>query len=357
MLFDFFQKLNIILREAIKMDNKESLNLNYIRRFGVELEINSFDGRSRPLGHESGKLPDGIHYVGNLVQEVTKNDVLIHKWSNDHNNRNWIVKPDASCGMEVCTPVMKGWVDLMQLCRVVEAFNNDKKIKVDDRCSLHVHIDVSDLMQRQIASIISWWVKCEPVFMDSVPECRKRNQYCQFLGQTDIFESVEDSLLSDSILINRLGQTKYFTMNTFHYTAEKRKTIEFRIMDAACCKDPYMLKNWIRLLIHFVERAIAKGLPKPYQAGNQWSSYCWLDPYDVFYLLGFMPDQYDLSPGLQQVRRWFVQRLNLQKSSSLKGILSNQGRRISHEQIENLHKQICVEDQISEDIFDKKFRI
>lgn len=32
-------------------------NCNNKRRFGVELEINAFDGRSRPFDYELGNLP------------------------------------------------------------------------------------------------------------------------------------------------------------------------------------------------------------------------------------------------------------------------------------------------------------
>lgn len=346
--------MHTILKKGKIMDAKVSLSLNSIRRFGVELEINAFDNRNRPLNHESGKLPDGIYYVGNLVQKTTDDNVTIHKWGNDHHNQDWIIKPDASCGMEVCTPVLKGWLGLMQVCKVVQAFSEDVKIKADDRCSLHVHVDVSDLSKSQLASIITWWVKCEPVFLDSVPNNRKKNQYCQCIGQTDIFEHVEDGLLSHDTLISRLGQSKYYTMNTFHYHNDKRKTIEFRIMDAKCCQDAYMTKNWVRLLLHFVEMAISKGLPHPYKFGDKWSSYCWLDPVDVFEFLGFMPDQYSLSPGLNQVRNWFIDRLNTQKDSELIGVLSNKGRRIAHEQIVKLAESLT---EIDRDVFGEKYRI
>ena len=340
------------------MDSKQVLVLNYVRRFGVELELNAFDNRNRPLNYESGKLPDGIYYVGNLVQKTTQSDVTIHKWGNDHHNENWIIKPDASCGIEVCTPVLKGWSGLMQLCKVVEAFSKDENIKVDDRCSVHVHVDVSDLNKQQIASIITWWVKFEPVFLDSVPKNRKRNQYCQSLGQTDIFDHIEDSLLSPDTLISRLGQSKYYTMNTFHYHNDKRKTLEFRIMDSDCCLDAYMIKNWVRLLLHFVEVAIIRGLPGPYKIGEKWTSYCWLDPVDLFEFLCFTPDESaTLSPGLTQVKNWFVKRLNTQKDSHLIGVMSNQGRRIAHEQIEKLAASVAETEVTTCSIFGKEYRV
>lgn len=337
---------------------KESLNLDYTRRFGVEIELNSFDMRNRPIGYEDGVLPDGIHYVANLVQKITEEKVLIHKWGHDHNNDCWIVKPDGSCGIEVCTPVLKGWKGLINTCQVVDGFNRDVKIKSDHRCSFHVHIDVSDLNEKQMASIITWWIKCEPVFLDSVPSCRKINQYCQFLGQMDIFDNIENGFISDELLLQKVGFCKYYSINAFHYKKNKRKTLEFRIMDHECCLDPWMTKNWIRLILHFVERSF-KRMPFEYEFGNKWSGYCWLDPFDVFEFLGFS-DQYDLSPGLNQVRSWFISRLKSQsKNTGLRGIMSNRARRISHEQIDKLYEELKSESTISleEEIYHSNFRV
>jgi hypothetical protein len=336
---------------------KEYLNLNYLRRFGAEIEINAFDMRNRPIGYEDGILPDGIYYVGNLVQKTTGDNVLIHKWGHDHNNDIWIVKPDASCGMEVCSPVSKGWQGIVRICKVIQAFYLDKKIIADDRCSFHLHVDVSDLDEFQIAKIVSWWIKCEPVFMDSVPSKRKNNQYCQFIGQTDIFEKIEDSMPSPESLIKRLGGSKYYTLNTYHYCNKKRKTIEFRIMDNACCLDPWMAKNWMRLVLHFVEMSLKNSLPCDYEVGNKWSGYCWLDPIDVFDFLGF--NSGELSLGLKQVRSWFLSRLVSQsKNTGLKGVMSDSGRLISHEQIDYLQSQIETQLEFNnEDLYSHNFRV
>jgi hypothetical protein len=338
---------------------KEPLNLNYFRRFGVEIEVNSFDMRNRPVGHQDGNLPEGIHYIGNLVQKITKDRVLIHKWGNDHHNDTWIVKPDGSCGMEVCTPVFKGWHGVIQTCKVIDAFKKDSKINADKRCSFHMHVDVSDLTDIELASILTWWIKCEPVFMDSVPCCRKKNQYCQFLGLMDMFDDIENGFFSPENLFRKLGSCKYYTVNTYHHQNKKRKTIEFRIMDHECCKDPWMVKNYIRLILHFVETAIKRGLPIDYDSGNKWSGYCWLDPFDVFDFLGFNVGDNCLSSGLQQVRRWFTSRLhqNARNGESI-GVLGEMARSVSLEQIKKLNEKFNSENYISdEDIFGDRYRI
>lgn len=334
------------------MDSKEFLNLNNLRRFGVEIEINSFDMKNRPVARD--ELPEGIYYVGNLVKKNTRENVCIHKWSNDHNNNSWIIKPDASCGLEVCSPVLKGWNGLMQVCSVIDAFRNDYQIRVDDRCSFHVHAEIGDLTEELLASVISWWIKCEPVFLDSVPSSRKINQYCQFLGLMDFFET--PFLLKNDVIIRKVGFCKYYTINTYHLLRKNRKTIEFRIMDGKCCVDPWMAKNWTRLLLHFIECAVSKGLPQNFSEGNRWSGYCWLDPIDVFEFLGFNSD--DISPGLKQVREWFLTRLKKNVKNDFKGAIGNKARVFSQNQINQLCDKFLVDKEITnEEIYGSNFRV
>jgi len=343
------------------MDNpqKEKLNLDYFRRYGVELELNAFDLRNRPIGHENGKLPEGIHYIGNLVQKTVNENVLIHKWGNDHNNEQWVIKPDASCGMEVCTPVCKGWHDLKKVCKVIDGFALDPKVLVDERCSLHIHIEVADLSLEQVATILTWWIKCEPVFMDSVPRSRKRNRYCQFIGLADFMNEIEDGFMPMAALIRNLGEYKYYSANSYHIYRKKRSSVEFRIMDYSACKDSLVVKNWTRLLLHFVERCVARRMPENYEKNNSWSGYQWLDPIQVFEHLGFLPNQYELSEGLSQTRSWFLSKL-LQNTlnANLPGVMSDKARFKAWQETVSLSSQVRHEiERTEEQIYSDNFRI
>jgi hypothetical protein len=315
------------------------------------------DGLSRPPIKD--KLPEGIYYIGNLVKKATGANAVIHGWHHDHHNNCWILKPDSSCGIEVCSPVSKGWLGVKNVCKTIETLAADKKVAADTRCSFHVHIEVGDLRPEQLASVIAWWVKCEPVFMDSVPSKRKRNRYCQFMGLTDIFD--HDTIYSPETLIKRVGHTKYCSLNTFHKVKAHRDTIEFRIMENDCCVNAFMAKNWIRLLIHFVERAAARPFPVPYEEGNRWSSWLWLDPMDVFEVLGFRAGQYQLSDGLAQTRDWFMQRLLRNTSQTgLPGVMSDYARSIAYSQVKELVDEVQYSGKSvnrEEALYGKKFRI
>ena len=318
---------------------------NY-RRFGVEIELNTRTGKvKRP---DAGEVPDGTDYVSQIIHKTIKKNVTIQAWHHTNNNSSWVVKPDNSCGIEICTPLLKGWHDgLCDLLKVVDAFSKDERVKADKRCSLHIHVNVEDLDQYQKAAVIAGWIKCEHVFFEAMPYNRKVNRYCQLLGLTDLFS--HDCPLEPDWLIRQVGNVKYYSMNTYHMCKGRRQAIEFRIADGAACLDANYCKNWIRLILHFVE--CAKNLPLiKYDPQDKWSSLLWLDPEDVFKLLKF--DQ-ELSPGMSQVRNWFVSRLRTFGGGEGSGLWSKRARKMAYEQI----KQLEFEDEDSSEnlIFGEKY--
>ena len=317
------------------MDTPKELSFTYGRRFGVEIELNSFDKRDfkkNPLA--KGELPKGIEHVAQRLLEVVKGEeVEIRKWQQTHNNEAWVLKPDSSCGMEVCSPPEKGWKGLKGLLKAVSAISEDKQIPVDNRCSLHVHTDISDLSQSQLCSFLAYYVKSEMVFMDSMPPDRKRNRYCQCIGISDVFQV--DERISASTLSKKLGAHKYFSFNMYHYQRGSRKTVEFRIVGNEGCLDAFLVKNWVRLLVHFIEMCKRRKAPLQYESGNPWTGLAWLDPEQVFELLGF-DGSHPLSSGLEQTRNWFLARLHNNMMSNLPGIWCEEARSISKQSVHNL---------------------
>jgi hypothetical protein len=326
------------------MDSPNYLSFTYNRRFGVEMEMNSLDKRDfqiHPLDSSKHESPKGIDYIANLILKETGYSVSVERWHPTHNNSEWILKPDRSCGIELCSPAVKGWPGLKNICEVADVIKRDDKISIDHRCSLHVHIEVADCTREEIAKILTYWIKCESVFLDSVPNHRKRNQYCQCIGMTDLFE--HNTIWDEDLIIKKLGNQKYYTINCFHYhkglTTSKpgRKTIEIRIGESEACSDPFLIKNWVRLLLHFVERAKAAEIPGVYNSNNSMSGFCWLDPDDVMKFLGFTEEN-QLSKGMEQTRNWFIARLynNISKDDSLPGVWSNLARKIAREQLTSI---------------------
>jgi hypothetical protein len=143
--------------------------------------------------------------------------------------------------------------------------------------------------------------------MDLVPINRKRNRYCQLMGMTSLFE--HNISYTPKNIIDKVGEIKYFSMNSRAYRAGERKTLEVRIIEGDGCKDPYLIKNWLRLILHFFEMTSALPPVKQYVPNDPFSSLLWLDTKDVLSVLGFMPGQYELSKGLTQTRNWMLARL------------------------------------------------
>jgi len=319
------------------MDGLRVLKYDYKRRFGVEIEVNSLSGRDfidYPL--DKNELPDGIEYIGEKIVKNLKIPVILHQWHPTHNNNNWVLKPDSSCGIEVCSPVDKGAYGLNQICNVVDLISSDKKITIDDRCSFHLHVNLDDCSETEITAILAWWVKCEAAFLDSLPASRKRSRYCQCIGISDVF--YHDFI--DYFAINgALGKQKYYTINSFHMNKKKRKSIEFRPLGNEGCKSVEIAKNWIRLLIHFVEMAKNKSLPRPWVDGvsginDPFRGLLWLDPKDVFRFLGFL--DCELCKELTEVRNWFLKRLKNNIKTDLLGMWSIQGRAKAIEEVDEL---------------------
>ena len=271
------------------------------RRFGVEIELNTTSGIVRDLG--DGESPEGAHDVARIAYRATRRPVEIHSWHHTHNNESWIVKPDRSCGIEICSPVLKGWVGLESVMRVVEGLAA-ADWPADERCSFHVHVGVDDMSTPEMGGVVGCYIKCEPTFMEAMPRSRRANRYCQCIGTSDL---IDHALMpSASTLIHRVSTTKYHSLNAYHMRKERRRTVEFRVGDNSMCLDPYAVKNWLRFLLHFVDVAKELGMPPRHRYGNKWTGLAWLEPIDVLKMLRL---DGDLSPGMRQVRDWFVGRL------------------------------------------------
>lgn len=319
------------------MDSPTFLSFNYKRRFGGEIEVNALDSRdfqARPLNTERKEQPLGIDYVGEVVRRTVGSSVDLFKWHASHNNEKWLIKPDSSCGMEICSPPLRGWGGLKQIVGVVDAISGDKKIPIDDRCSFHLHLDVNDLNQTQVGAVLAYWIKSEAVFLDSIPGRRKRSRYCQCIGATDLVS--HDESISTPDLVKKLGKYKYLSLNTFHMNKGNRKTIEVRIIGSEGCRDGFLVKNWTRLIVHFVHMASKAPYPSKYNSKNPFTGFAWLDPIHFMELIGFLNPRYVLSSGLEQTRNWFVARLYANTLDELPGIWSKNARMVAYKQVEHI---------------------
>lgn len=234
-------------------------------RFGVEIELDAFDGRdfaAQPLGH--GEMPAGASEVADIVAGLGY-EVQTHGWKHNHNNSVWTCKPDSSCGIELCSPVLDegGIPDVL---RVMSALKTDPRVSAGEDCAFHVHVDVSEIVSGMpelsvpLCSVLAWWIKSEPIMLDSVPARRRSSRFCKCIGFTDLFDHEEKVL--PCMAVGKL-RDKYLTLNTHHLVARKRDSIEFRIMEGTV--DPELAGPWIGFLLNFVGKASAAPMPDDYR--------------------------------------------------------------------------------------------
>lgn len=315
------------------------IDCQFLRRFGIELEVNTLTGIIKRPDSDLREIPVGADYVANLVHKSTRERVELQGWDHIHNNKCWIVKPDMSCGIEINSPILKGWTGLEKILKVIDTLR-DAGINADRRCSLHVHVNIADLEPVQLASVIAHYIKCEHVLFDAIPPYRKNNRYCQLLGLTDLF--YHDFPMEPMEIIHCVSGVKYYSLNAYHFIRgggfsddnQRKKTLEFRIAEGLACIDSLLAKNWIRFFLHFVEMTKNRPLPRQYRSGDPWSSLLWLNPSEVFSLLKF--DQDEITPGIRQIRDWFTLRIAENGyNTGLGGIWSNQGRSVARKEIED----------------------
>lgn len=244
------------------------------RLFGAEIEYNDVP------------MKDVAWAIAAQLRDYVEVTAHGHKhWNKTYGY--WLVKPDSSCGIEVCSPLLKGSKGIRQLCSVIDVLKN---LPCDGRCSFHLHLSTADCSRQQINNILGWWVKCEPVIYDSFPDSRKNSKYCQFIGFCDFMEG------NTLDLIDLLGQNKYKSINTYHHLKGDRSSLEVRPAENEFCKNSYFVENWVTFILLFFEKA----------KDNTPENLYWLDIPEVLQFL-------DLPLG---VRKWFLDRIARNQDST-----------------------------------------
>jgi hypothetical protein len=268
---------------------------NSSRRFGVELEYNAFDGESR--SRADNDLPKGIYSVASYLQQVLLKTIDVTKWQYTHDNKRWAIKPDSSCGIEVCSPPMRGKNGIAEIKKVVTTLSSHPNVKADSRCSLHVHVEIADFTENQIVSLLRNWVRFEPVFFILCNPGRWLNQYCIPVGLFSEFDSRQNFFYSN--IMHRFSEYKYYSVNLFHYGKGRKKTIEFRTMGSEGCLNPEDAENWLKILLCFVDFC-------GHQAGFPSANLSYGDPSELFEFLHL--NKYFVKDN--EILYWIIEKLS-----------------------------------------------
>lgn len=279
--------------------NVKYVKFNSARRFGVELEMNQ------------------VVPAKDLVKIIAASDKNHHvgyssNYEQDYQNNYWHVKFDRSCGdvkniggWEVASYISKGYKDVENIGKVTEALNKGG-VKVNNNCGLHIHGEIADFNNLQVATLVANWVKIEPILSEMVPKHRFSNKYCKLLTKKHKFDYYKTykpeefwNLVRPANSTNLYRRTS-LNMCNYLFSGGDRRTAELRLPE--CVLSGREVKNWIRFFLTFIENCKNKSFPGTvYPAGlHDMVSLCGFHNEDPFYLL---------SRAMLDTKIWIMERI------------------------------------------------
>ncbi len=254
------------------------------RKFGVELEVLSTKTVTK---RQLSRMVAAAQILYGKTRPIHVSAGVNRGWEESKSNDYWHVKYDSSCGWEVASFVAKGDEDIDHIAAVAEtlgAFGAE----VDENCGFHIHVDISDFSERQVACLLGKWIKIEALLMFCCCDpSRFDNHYCARLGEIAWLKYMISNLHQPSSSLDfrdlafepikfwkemrptnlspHDNYDKKRALNTVGYVAylenydKRRPTIELRMPE--CRLNARYVANWIRLFLNFVETA--KNSPEP----------------------------------------------------------------------------------------------
>ena len=264
------------------------------RAYGVELELSSYGIGKKEIAKAISKTD-------------TEHEVYVSGWDQTEDNDYWHVKDDSSCGWEIASYKSKGVKDLVNIAKVTDSVAAAGGV-VSTKCGLHLHVEVEDFNNAQMATLMAIWMKIEWVVANSIPLHRAKNKYCRLMNVFHKNHRNKDlqnaQTFWDVIKPNLYGNYDRFrrvAVNIWNYTANDGKpTVEFRFPEGTLNSNE--VKNWIRLLVRLVDFTKTHSFP----SNNNKVS---LPETLKFLGLAGSADFFLLSHGMRDTKEWFLHRV------------------------------------------------
>lgn len=282
------------------------------RKFGVEIEVNQ---------------SISPQYLSSIVSKSLKVECYQEDWGYTCNNNYWVVKPDSSCGdngigkgYEIISPASSGIKHLKRIEKAADVLRV-KKAKANDYCGFHCQVEIADFSKVDVACLLAWWIKMEPIVACMLPSRRINNIYCRLFCNKKSKLKILESLLkhpedfAEAIApktLDRLSKRTSITVVNYFRTLSKsyswksfnRPTVELRLPESSL--NGYDVKNWSRFFIQFVECVYKKELPNDFKPMN-------LDQFFNFLNIGDEQNTI-LSAGMLETKLWILFRINQHSS-------------------------------------------
>lgn len=283
------------------------------RRFGVEIETSNTFTKNK---------------VKTILSGLSCRDSFITKYQLSGDSDSWHIKDDATCGpegregpkgVEIASFVGKNITDLRHISDTAAGLYKAGS-RVNENCGLHVHAEARDLTIDQVATLVAYWLKIEPIISASMPSHRRDNSYCEMLCKKFSNKDFLNLLLKNKTKKEEVWQffrpedlnyyenkDRRLTLNLVNYaraiqnSSLHRKTLELRWPEGTLNKSD--IHCWVIFFLNFIETCKNIPLPQNLQSAN-------LE--DTLTYLGLNHDKhffYIFSEDLHNTKTWFLERL------------------------------------------------
>lgn len=300
------------------------------RRFGVELEVSN-NVTKQQIGEAIKEFEKTYKNPSHARKRTVKVTSGYTGWAQTKKNAYWHVKYDSTCGpigkthdfgWEIASYIGSGIDDVNHISRLARFLNNFG-IETNTNCGLHVHVESNDFSPEQMGIMLARWLKIESFLISICHSSRKDNEFCRPIRsvlETNLIIShrgLQQSDLNDPYNLWTLlkpmdlgvhsNADKKVTLNTVGFAAlqknpsHSRPTVELRLPEALL--DEIHVKNWIRLIINFVDKSKYGVFPRdlsPATTINEVLMYLGLLDQDNFAFL---------DSELQSTKIWFLNKI------------------------------------------------
>lgn len=143
-------------------------------------------------------------------------------------------------------------IKLSEFFKIYRNLSNREGVVVSDRCSVHVHLDVRDLSDKELTNLLLVYILFERIMFLAIDPSRVKNNYCRPLTDSSFKYSLNELLSisnSEDRLIRILQSIsshgdKYSALNILPVTS--KGSVEFRHHQGTT--EPLELINWINII-------------------------------------------------------------------------------------------------------------
>lgn len=223
----------------IKM-NRPLVPSNGLKSLGIELEI------------EGNRLPNEGHLDG----------------IRSPSGSSWITHEDGSLRGESREYVLSQPVEIEEIDHLLSSLWNtfrvlDTRFRLSNRCSTHVHYNVSGLKLNEVTSVIALWTTVEEIMINWCGEERINNHFCLSTKECDYSLYLWNLYLRNGAS-NFSDGLKYTAMNL--RSIWNIGSIEFRCMRAS--EDYDVILEWIKFVNGICKYAV-KNYKNPATIANE----------------------------------------------------------------------------------------